>query len=92
MEAIYLLWRLMEWYWRNHEDIPMVFIDLEKGIWLDANRGVWKALETKGVYIAYIWAIKDTYEVTTSSRTQGGVKLYECTKGQLWVLIFSPCY
>ena len=71
MEVIYLLPRLMGIYRR---DLHIVFIDLEKAYNKVPREILWKVLEKKGVWIAYIQVIKDMYdEVTTSVRTQGGV-------------------
>ncbi|RZB98883.1 LINE-1 retrotransposable element ORF2 protein [Glycine soja] len=73
MEAIYLLWRVMEQYRMDQQDLHLIFIDLEKAYDRVPREILWKALEKKGVRVAYIRAIQDMYDrVSTSVRTQGG--------------------
>jgi len=69
MEAIYLLRRVIERYQTDKKDIH-----LGEGVYDRVPRVIlWKALEKKGVRIAYIRAIKDMYEGgSTSVRTQDG--------------------
>jgi len=56
-----------------------VFIDFEKSCDKEPKEILWKALEKKGVRVAYIRDIENTYEgFSTSVRTQG-----RCTKGFL---------
>jgi len=71
MEAIYLLRRVLERYRTDKKDSHLVFVDLEKVYDRVPIEILWKALENKGVRIAYIIAIKDMYEgASTSVRTQ----------------------
>ncbi|KAL5181119.1 LINE-1 retrotransposable element ORF2 protein [Glycine soja] len=73
MEAIYLLRRVMKQYRMNQQDLHLIFIDLEKAYDRVPREILWKALEKKGVRVAYIRAIQDMYDrVSTSVRTQGG--------------------
>ncbi|KAH1210522.1 LINE-1 retrotransposable element ORF2 protein [Glycine max] len=73
MEAIYLLRRVMEQYRMDQQDLHLIFIDLEKAYDRVLREILWKALEKKGVRVAYIRAIQDMYDrVSTSVRTQGG--------------------
>ncbi|RZC05226.1 Protein RER1B isoform E [Glycine soja] len=73
MEAIYLLRRVMEQYRMAQQDLHLIFIDLEKAYDRVPREILWKALDKKGVRVAYIRAIQDMYDrVSTSVRTQGG--------------------
>ena len=56
-ETIYLLRGLMEKYRSKGRDLHMVFIDLEKAYDRVPRDILWKALEKKGVQVAYIKAI-----------------------------------
>ncbi|KAH1211080.1 LINE-1 retrotransposable element ORF2 protein [Glycine max] len=73
MEAIYLIRWVMEQYRMDQQDLHLIFIDLEKAYDRVPREILWKALEKKGVRVAYIRAIQDMYDrVSTSVRTQGG--------------------
>lgn len=54
MEAIYLLWRVMEQYQMDQQDMYLIFIDLEKACDGASREVLWKSLKKKGVIIAYI--------------------------------------
>ena len=83
MEAIYLL-RVMKRCQIDKKDLPLVFIDLEKTCDRMPREMLWKALEKKGVRIAYTRAIEDMYEgVSTSVRTQDGAKNWI----EIWYMI-----
>ncbi|KAH1202220.1 NADH dehydrogenase [ubiquinone] 1 beta subcomplex subunit 8, mitochondrial [Glycine max] len=54
-------------------EVSVLFIDLEKAYDRVPREILWKALEKKGVRVAYIRAIQDMYDrVSTSVRTQDG--------------------
>ena len=62
MEAIYLLGISMEWYGDMQKPLHMVFIDLEKTYDRVPKEILWRILERKGVWVAYIQAIKYMYD------------------------------
>ena len=70
MEAIFLVWQLMERYREQKKDLYMVFIDLEKAYDKIPRNVMWWALEKHKVPTKYITLIKDMYDnVVTHVRT-----------------------
>jgi hypothetical protein len=60
MEAIFLIRQLMERY-REHNDLHMIFIDLEKAYDKIPRNIIWWALKRKLVQTKYVTLIKDMY-------------------------------
>ena len=61
MEAIFLVRQLMDRY-REHKDLHMVFIDLEKAYDKISRNVMWWALEKHKVPTKYITLIKEMYD------------------------------
>ncbi|RDY04232.1 hypothetical protein CR513_12080, partial [Mucuna pruriens] len=72
-KVIYLLWELMERYRSKARDLHMILIDLEETYDQVPREVLWKTMERKGVYVAYIWTIQGMYDgITPSARILGG--------------------
>jgi hypothetical protein len=73
MEAIFLIWKLMEICREQKKDLHMVFIDLEKAYNKVPRNVMWWALQKQKVSTKYITLIKDMYDsVVSSVRTSDG--------------------
>jgi hypothetical protein len=62
MEAIFLVWQLMERYKAQKKDLYMVFIELEKAYDKIPRNVLWWALIKHIVPTKYITLIKDMYD------------------------------
>lgn len=51
----------------DQQGMHLIFIDLENEYDRVPKEMLWKALETKGVRIAYVWVIQNIYEWVSTS-------------------------
>jgi hypothetical protein len=73
IEAIFLIWQLMERYREQKKDLHMVFIDLEKAYDKVTKNIMWWVLQKHKVSTKYITLIKNMYDnIVTSVRTSDG--------------------
>lgn len=52
---------MIECYWMDKKDLQLIIIDFDKAYGRVPRQILWKALEKKGIRIAYIRAINDMY-------------------------------
>jgi hypothetical protein len=93
MEAIFLIRQLMERCREQKKDMPMIFIDLEKGYDKVPRNVMWWALQKHKVSLKYITLIKDMYDngVISVLTSDGDTNHFPINIGLYQGSALSPC-